>query len=178
MNGSWPAWSGGHVPTFSRTLNAVASDVRPPPPPKPNAALQAIIDAPAGHCGDTGTRTDVFDNVNDCQKANGKGSWHLREMVGGLTETGALAADGLTPEIVARCAAACAACSECNFFSINLYADTCSWYRSCDLTALTPTPLGYRTFTMPGRKQQHHQDVGPAQDSGLIQLPPLKTVLY
>ena len=35
----------------------------------------------------------------------------------------------------------------------------CSWYRSCDLTALTPTPLGYRTFTMPGRKQWHHQDV-------------------
>ena len=126
------------------------------------------MDAPVGHCGDMDTHRDVLahlGNKNACQKANGKGSWHLREMVGGLTDTGPLAADGLTPDIVARCKAACAACLACAFFSINLYADTCSWYRSCDLTALTPTPLGYRTFTMPGRKQWHHQDVGSAAAS-------------
>jgi hypothetical protein len=150
LNGSRPAWNGAHAPTFSRTLNTVASHVsRPPPAPKPNEALQAIMDASTGHCGNTDTPTDVLGNINDCQKANGNGSWHLREMVGGLTETGPLAADGLTPDIVARCEAACAACSGCAFFSINLYADTCSWYRSCDLTALTPKPLGFRTFTMP-----------------------------
>ena len=165
MNGSQPAWNGAHAPTFSRTLNTVASR---PPPPKPSAALQAIMDAPAGHCGDTDTHTGVLAHlgkINACKKANGKGSWHLREMVGGLTDTGPLAADGLTPDIVARCKAACAACSACAFFSINLYADTCSWYRSCDLTALTPTPLGYRTFTMPGQEQWHHQGVGSAAAS-------------
>ena len=164
MNGSRPAWNGAHAPTFSRTLNTVSSHVSRPPPPKPSAALQAIMDAPAGHCGDTDTHRDVLGNYA-CQEANGKGSWHLREMVGGLTDTGPLAADGLTPDIVARCKAACAACSACAFFSINLYADTCSWYRSCDLTALTPTPLGYRTFTMPGREQWHHQGMGSAAAS-------------
>ena len=155
MNGSRPAWNGAHAPTFSRTLNTVASR---PPPPKPSAALQAIMDAPVGHCGDMDTHRDVlaFPTWWACRSPSGMGSWHLREMVGGLTDTGPLAADGLTPDIVARCRAACAACSACAFFSINLYADTCNWYRSCDLTALTPTPLGYRTFTMPGREQGHH----------------------
>ena len=89
----------------------------------------------------------------------GKGGWHLRDLVDNLTETGPLAADGLTPEIVARCAAACAACPACAFFSINLYRDTCNWYRRCNLTALNPTPRGFRTFTMPRRKRRHRRGV-------------------
>ena len=173
MNGSRPAWNGAHAPVFSRTLStAAASHVSRPPSPKPSAALQAIMDAPAGHCGDTDTQKDVLGNIDDCQSgdinvlAKGKGSWHLREMVGGLTETGPLAADGLTPDIVARCRAACAACSACAVFSVNLYADTCSWYRSCNLKALSSTPLGYRTFIMLGRKFQLG-DALSASDQGV-----------
>jgi hypothetical protein len=141
LNGDSPAWHGSATPTFGRG----AIQHKRPPPPKPSAALQAIINAPAGHCG----KPHVLGNIDDCRKSKGNGGWHLRDLVGNLTETGPLAADGLTPDIVARCAAACAACPACAFFSINLYRDTCSWHRRCNLTGLSPTPRGYRTFIMP-----------------------------
>ena len=150
LNGESPAWHASAAPTFGRG----AIEHNRPPPPKPSAALQAIITAPVGRCGNANQRAAW--GIDDCQKTKGKGGWRLRDLVGNLTETGPLAADGLTPDIVARCASACAACPACAFFSINLYRDTCSWYRRCNLTALSLTPSGYRTFIMP-RKKRHQR---------------------
>ena len=111
-------------------------------------APQAILQAPVGHCG--GTPLNV---VGQClekgDKGGDKGGWRLRYLVSNLTETGPLHAAGLTTDIVARCAAACAACSQCAFYSVSLYNDDCSWYRSCDLAALKTVPGGYRTFRLP-----------------------------
>ena len=144
---------GGAIPTFSRGVpwgvpatrheHAVRTFRRY------GATLRAIIDAPAGHCG--GTDVIPYAPPRCANEELGRGGWHLRELIGNLTQTGPLAAAGLTPDIVARCAAACAVCSTCAFFSVNLYNDDCSWYASCDLFALSTTPGGYRTFQMPLR---------------------------
>ena len=146
-DGDAPVWHGGAIPTFSpgvpaRHEGAVRTFSWPP-----SAAQRAIIDAPTGHCG--GTDVHLYAPGRCAKEALGKGGWHLREMIGNLTETGPLAAAGLTPNIVARCAAACAACSTCAFFSVSLYNDDCSWYATCELAALSTTPGGYRTFQMP-----------------------------
>jgi hypothetical protein len=154
-DGDAPVWHGGAIPTFSRDSparheGAVRTFIRPP-----DAAQRAIIDAPTGHCG--GTDVHLYKPGRCAHETRGKGGWHLREMIGNLTETGPLAAAGLTPNIVARCAAACAACSTCAFFSVSLYNDDCSWYATCELAALSTTPGGYRTFQMPleGRSQSN-----------------------
>ena len=151
--GDAPVWHGGAIPTFSRGVpwgvpatrheHAVRTFRRY------GATLRAIIDAPAGHCG--GTDVIPYAPPRCANEELGRGGWHLRELIGNLTQTGPLAAAGLTPDIVARCAAACAVCSTCAFFSVNLYNDDCSWYASCDLLALSTTPGGYRTFQMPLR---------------------------
>ena len=143
-DGDAPVWHGDAIPTFSRGVRS------------PSAALRAIIDAPAGHCG--GTDVSPYAPPSCAKEALGRGGWHLRELVGNLTETGPLAAAGLTPDIVARCAAACAVCSTCAFFSVSLYNDDCSWYASCEgFTArrlLSTIPRGYRTFQMPLERSQ------------------------
>ena len=150
--GDAPVWHGGAIPTFSRGVpwgvparheHAVRTFRRY------GATLRAIINAPAGHCG--GTDVIPYAPPRCANEELGRGGWHLRELIGNLTQTGPLAAAGLTPDIVARCAAACAVCSTCAFFSVNLYNDDCSWYASCDLLALSTTPGGYRTFQMPLR---------------------------
>jgi hypothetical protein len=103
-DGDAPVWHGGAIPTFSRDSparheGAVRTFIRPP-----DAAQRAIIDAPTGHCG--GTDVHLYKPGRCAHETRGKGGWHLREMIGNLTETGPLAAAGLTPNIVARCAAA------------------------------------------------------------------------
>ena len=166
-DGNAPVWHGDAIPTFSRDVparheGAVRTFIRPP-----DAAQRAIIDAPTGHCG--GTDVHLYKPGRCAHETRGKGGWHLREMIGNLTETGPLAAAGLTPNIVARCAAACAACSTCAFFSVSLYNDDCSWYATCELTALSTTPGGYRTFQMPleGRSQSNsvHDRAARAADA-------------
>ena len=155
IDGDAPVWHGGAIPAFSRGVPARHEGAVRTFGRSPDAALQGIIDAPTGHCGGT----DVIPYAPPfCSKeARGKGGWHLRELVGNLTETGPLDAAGLTPDIVGRCAAACAMCSTCAFFSVSLYNDDCSGYASCELATLSTTPGGYRTFQMAlkGRRQSN-----------------------
>ena len=40
----------------------------------------------------------------------------------------------------------CAGCERCNFVSVSLQHNDCSWYHSCDLTRLQLTPQGFRTY--------------------------------
>lgn len=91
-----------------------------------------------GSCGVTTTG-----DHGDCLHGD-RGSWHLDENVRPTHASWILAAQD--------CLSRCRACARCSFVSITLWDGDCSWYHSCDLSALHATVPGTRSAAIPRAK--------------------------
>ena len=81
-----------------------------------------------GYCDTTG-----FNNVGACQHDD-KGSFG--EILAGMRSWTAA---------FARCRERCLGCERCNYVSLSIQWNDCSWFESCDLTALHTEVVGHRT---------------------------------
>jgi hypothetical protein len=113
----------------SGALSDVREEIWECTKPAPSSLLgllpSAGIETRAGTCGQT-----VRMNKPGAQHCTGdKGSWELRG-------TASARAVDAVPHAQSRCAALCARCSRCNYFSFSLQENDCSWFASCDFDRL------------------------------------------